>query len=531
MYRDLLTVIAALSILSAAAQPILYKDISSGPTTSSYNFTGHKFFKASDNRIYFGARDSSSGPENLCYIDVDDKFHVLFRVGTNDYGYFDQFAEAGGEVFFAFGTNETGVELWKTDGTESGTVQVKDIEPGLSASNPVNLVSFHDKVYFTTSSGNVYVSDGTESGTIAISSSVTVSELIVAGNNLYANGSNATNGNELFKLNSAETDLVLVEDIVAGSEGSNPHLLSVFGSGLVFEAKAGTVDRPYFTDGTSAGTVQLSDSVEMVNVGVEFNDDFYFFGHTNIPMSANGLYKTDGVSSSVTEVVPGVDYDVILADEDNIYFSGQIYSDRGVYISDGTQAGTVKLVNAQFSDAQAANLFNYIGSALYNGKLYFIGDSSSSGGPRAELYVSDGTPEGTVVYDIDPNRDDAGYNFCYFIEREGAVFMTLQDSAHGLEPWCFDCTPDNGSVNQVVRISQESTIHVFPNPTREFVTLTSDYSIECVKLMDLHGQTIQEQAVFANELIMNVRSLPSGVYILSVGMLDGRIKTSRLIVD
>src|SRR5262245_14742102 len=44
------------------------------------------------------------------------------------------FVECGGVAFFTAFTLETGRELWKSDGTEAGTVLVKDINPGPSAS-------------------------------------------------------------------------------------------------------------------------------------------------------------------------------------------------------------------------------------------------------------------------------------------------------------------------------------------------------------------------------------------------------------
>ncbi len=43
--------------------------------------------------------------------------------------------EMGGSVYFAATTDELGTELWKSDGTEAGTVLVKDIRAGSSSSD------------------------------------------------------------------------------------------------------------------------------------------------------------------------------------------------------------------------------------------------------------------------------------------------------------------------------------------------------------------------------------------------------------
>ena len=51
------------------------------------------------------------------------------------------FIEVGSNLIFTADTAAEGWELWKTDGTQSGTVLVKDIESGTGNSAPQNLVS------------------------------------------------------------------------------------------------------------------------------------------------------------------------------------------------------------------------------------------------------------------------------------------------------------------------------------------------------------------------------------------------------
>lgn len=49
-----------------------------------------------------------------------------------------------------------GAELWRTDGTTSGTVLVKDIFPGEESGAPIHLTPFGDYLYFQVSySGEV----------------------------------------------------------------------------------------------------------------------------------------------------------------------------------------------------------------------------------------------------------------------------------------------------------------------------------------------------------------------------------------
>ena len=56
-------------------------------------------------------------------------------------GLADAFFVVGDTLFFCDSQPGTGVELWKSDGTEAGTVLVRDINPGPGSSNPVIVAS------------------------------------------------------------------------------------------------------------------------------------------------------------------------------------------------------------------------------------------------------------------------------------------------------------------------------------------------------------------------------------------------------
>jgi ELWxxDGT repeat protein len=75
-----------------------------------------------------------------------------------------------GSTIFFLGTDPqgTGAELWKTDGTTSGTVLVRDINPGIANSIPFLLVAGIGKVFFQAfdeSGPWLWTSDGTAAGT------------------------------------------------------------------------------------------------------------------------------------------------------------------------------------------------------------------------------------------------------------------------------------------------------------------------------------------------------------------------------
>jgi ELWxxDGT repeat protein len=67
------------------------------------------------------------------------------------------------------GGGDHGVELWKSDGTETGTVLVKDIWSGPTTSNPFGLTAMSGALFFSADDGvhgvELWKSDGTDTGT------------------------------------------------------------------------------------------------------------------------------------------------------------------------------------------------------------------------------------------------------------------------------------------------------------------------------------------------------------------------------
>src|SRR5207249_2478179 len=57
--------------------------------------------------------------------------------------------EVNGTLFFTAFRPDTGTELWTSDGTEQGTVLVKDISPGTGSSGPSNLTNVNGTLFFS----------------------------------------------------------------------------------------------------------------------------------------------------------------------------------------------------------------------------------------------------------------------------------------------------------------------------------------------------------------------------------------------
>lgn len=77
------------------------------------------------------------------------------------------------QAFFSADDEEHGYELFITDGSETGTTLVKDIaegywELGVEESNPCLLTPYQENLYFAANTGQLWRSDGTESGTFEV---------------------------------------------------------------------------------------------------------------------------------------------------------------------------------------------------------------------------------------------------------------------------------------------------------------------------------------------------------------------------
>ncbi|HOZ89104.1 MAG TPA: hypothetical protein PK737_02605, partial [Bacilli bacterium] len=77
--------------------------------------------------------------------------------------------KVGKKLFTIYNDGEHGRELWVSDGTVVGTHLVKDIYPGSHDSNIEALIEYKGKLYFNATDGEngggLWVSDGTAAGT------------------------------------------------------------------------------------------------------------------------------------------------------------------------------------------------------------------------------------------------------------------------------------------------------------------------------------------------------------------------------
>gem|GEM_PF-6312299 len=283
----------------------------------------------------------------------------------------------GDKLFFNANDGTHGAELWISDGTETGTQLLKDINPGSDGSDSWGFTEVGDKLFFRANDGThgaeLWVSDGTETGTQLLKdinpgsddSFIYTDHFPVVGDKLFFRADDGNHGAELWVSDGTEAGTQLLKDISGGTSsglGNSSYRFefTVWGDKLFFRADDGTHGwELWVSDGTEAGTHLFKD----INPG----------GSDSFP----GNFAVVG---------------------DKLFFAASD-STHGweLWVSDGTEAGTqlVKDINL------GSNGSSFEEPTVMGDKLFFTADDGTHG-QELWMYVN----EAPTAVSLDSNRVD-----------------------------------------------------------------------------------------------------------------------------
>lgn len=367
----------------------LVRDINPGAASAFDSFSSPPSFTALGNTLYFGANNGTNGTE-LWKSDGTAVGTQLVRdinpgaaSGLNYSSRPSDLTPMNGVLYFTADDGNTGIELWRSDGTAAGTQLVRDIRPGTFSSfdfsSPSYLTVMNNTLYFSANDGNtgteLWQSNGTTVGTQIVrdinigAGSSFPAALTPIGNTLYFSATDGITGTELWRSNGTAIGTQLVRDINPGITGSFPKMLTPLGNTLYFTADDGSTGTELWrSDGTQIGTQLVLD----INPGAASAFDS-FSRIPNFTALGNVLYfsANDGIHG--TEL----------------------------WRSDGTATGTQLVQNINPS-SNGSDPSNFI---ALNGKLYFTANNGSQG---TELWSSNGVVSPSILGTLSINTNSSG---------------------------------------------------------------------------------------------------------------------------
>lgn len=377
-------------------------------------------------------------------------------------------------TMFLSGPNiSSGYELWKTDGTPSGTKMIKDIWPG-SGSGAINCkpAVLEDNFIFAahdgTSGTELWISDGTEEGTR------------------------------------------LLKEIVPGVNGGlnalSPATFVTFNGAVYFPANDGNGGSLWKTNGTAEGTAKVKEGVPGPSTLVVLNDKLIFTAYDN--EQGWSIWRSDGTDQGTYLVADlGLTVDVGYQPFSSVAGNGLVYiaANDGthgteLWITDGTASGTRMLdIAPGIADSNPGNF------TVLNEYVYF--------NAAGKIWRTKGDLETTeVIADIEAHSD-------LILLGSALYFVGISDT--------YRAELVRVDIDAVLANEEDLSVEVaiFPNPSSDKIVIKAMLDEPAiVNILDTSGRRITSFSL-ASQVPMehDLSAYNPGIYIASIQTRKGRI--------
>lgn len=263
------------------------------------------------NRLFFAADDGSGihGRE-LWVSDGTDAGTVMVKDCYPDSGSSspEYLLAMDGYCFFVAYHLTGGRELWRSDGTAAGTDMVLDSNPGLAGASFTE-PEVMDGILYYQANGMLWRSDGTGPGTWEVFSELPGSlgpiEITAMNGILYFQGADNEDGTELWRSDGTYGGTYQLRDIRVGPQSSLPWYLVAVGNTLYFRATDSVYGNELMkSDGTYAGTVVVADIISGDGSYPEhmtaLGEKVYF--RVNDGINGTELWSSDGTAGGTAMV-------------------------------------------------------------------------------------------------------------------------------------------------------------------------------------------------------------------------------------
>jgi ELWxxDGT repeat protein len=401
-------------------------------------FNGLLYFAANDgneNRQLWKSDGSSVGTREFANL----------AGGALDSNPTDLFVAAGHLYFFAI-DGSGAYELWNTDGTSAGTAALGAVSPrpvpfrlpGCDSKGVAVGSSIFFAGYDAASGVQLWKTDGTASGTQRVSNvsgasqnSFAVCYLTAFAGHIYFSGGDASNGfgRELWTSDGTATGTVRVTDVNPGALSSTPEFLQVFAGRIYFGADDGSHGvQLWSSDGSAAGTrlqtLLGKDPLSSI-VGSTRNKLIV----TTSDGTAAELWATDGSESGSMMLVPALTGGTAFMAHGATYLGGGTgngpTSAAQLWVSDSTASGTVNVFQLPGASIVPSSWGDFNGITMFQ-----TADQSIMGA----LWRTDGSAAGTLstgAVALSNEGVTVGQNY----------FFVSDDGTSGAELWAITNNP------------------------------------------------------------------------------------------
>lgn len=328
-------------------------------------------------------------------------------------------------------------ELWFSNGTQEGTVLVKDINTE-GNSDPENFTEYNGTLYFTATVGDVtqlWKTDATEAGTEMVLTpegevDTEISNLIVFAGQLYYTLTAESGDEELWAFDGTTATLV-------ATVGDSPSDFIVVDNILFFIANDDLWSTTGITQETRIVYTLFAETAHPVNVSGEYvviGSTLYFTGDDS---NGDEIFSID--AATITDYSYTLDFSYInnlFVFEGEVYFEGDADNGIGDELYKQTIVGDMALVsdiNQDTADSSPnGDPKNFI---EYDDKLYFNGNGGDFTGSDSELYGTNGNGA-SLIYDFNTELKKAGNPQNMFVFND-KLYMQANDGT-STQWWAFD---------------------------------------------------------------------------------------------
>lgn len=529
----------ALTQMVYAQNPSLVKDINPGTSSSRPSF----FSKTSNNLLLFTANDGVHGTElwktdgttvgTSLVKDIYPGSTTSFSSGVGD----NFILSANNISYFVAMDHNNGFELWKTDGTATGTSLIKDINPGTNSSLVSEPTLIGDTLFFRANDGGGYrlwKSDGTANGTVKVHHSYDPDYLVNYDNTLFF-----TSGTNLIKTDGTSSGTNVIKSFNSNSPSTffDPEFSIVHNTLFfpVYENNKGY--ELWKSDGTPNGTVLVKDIRAGVNSSnprklTNVNGVLFFIADDGI--HGFELWKSDGTANGtvmVKDINPGLSSGAgFFADKDMAALGGMLLfvADDGqhgpqLWKSDGTSNGTVMVKNISYTSS--VNGFSAYPNNFVMGDNEVFFTITGKG-----LYKTDGSTSGTqlMVPDSIIQISYEYQNAAELIYKDHKLYFQGPNgvTTSNSELWVYDPSSPTTNITKVEPPKQLATIYPNPNYGAITVDLEQGGKVE-LSLLDARGKILLHKNIDTTQEI-NTQKLSSGIYFVKL-VSEDNIQVIRLV--